>query len=400
MKGWLAAAAAAAVLLGAQGACAEWIGTWAASPVPPAPGFGPPGGPTAFADQTIKQTVRISAGGRRVRVRFTNAYGTKALAIGGASVSLGDRPPIPLTFAGQRSAIVPPGAPMLSDPVNLAVRPLAKLGIRLYLPEDTGPCTCHNPAVDVGQIGSGDQTAGAFKATSDSRLRAFLAGVEVDAAPSAKTIVTFGDSITDGVGASPDHRWPDLLADRLAARGGAWGVDNEGISGNRILEDGAGQSALARFDRDVLATPGARYVVLFEGVNDLGISYGHFEGRMAQMFQSMIPAHKATAESLMAADRQIIARAHEHGLKVIGATITPYEGAVYWTPEGEAVREAVNDWIRHGGAFDGVIDFDKAVRDPAHPTRIRDGFHAGDHLHGSDAGYKAMADSINLSLFR
>jgi lysophospholipase L1-like esterase len=173
-----------------------------------------------------------------------------------------------------------------------------------------------------------------------------------------------------------------------------------GISGNRVLGDGAGQSALARFDRDVLATPGARMVIIFEGVNDLGISYGNPQGPMAERFKALAPASKVTAEQMIAGYRQLIARAHVMGLKVLAATITPYGGAMYFSPEGEAVRQAINSWIRTGHEVDGVIDFDAAIRDPAQPVQIKDGFHFGDHLHGSDAGYAAMAAAIDLSLFK
>jgi lysophospholipase L1-like esterase len=177
-------------------------------------------------------------------------------------------------------------------------------------------------------------------------------------------------------------------------------VVNMGISGNRVLEDGAGQSALARFDRDVLSVAGAKTVVIFEGVNDLGLSYGRFEGPMAEMFKSRVPATKATAESMIAGYRQLIARAHEKGLKVLLATIAPYEGAAYHTKEGEAVRQAINNWIRSSKEADGILDFDAVLRDPTKPTRMKEGFHSGDHLHGSDAGYAALAESIDLSLFK
>ncbi len=215
-------------------------------------------------------------------------------------------------------------------------------------------------------------------------------------------MVVLGDSISDGVGATVDsnHRWPDLLANRLEAKkADTWGVVNMGISGNRVLGDGAGQSALARFDRDVLSTPGAKVVIVFEGVNDLGISYGNVQGPMAERFKALAPANKVTAESMIAGYRQVIARAHERGLKVLGATITPYGGALYFSPEGEAVRQSINTWIRTGHEVDGVSDFDAVMRDPGQPTRIKDGFHFGDHLHGSDAGYEAMAAAIDLSLF-
>jgi lysophospholipase L1-like esterase len=249
----------------------------------------------------------------------------------------------------------------------------------------------------------GDFVGKTFTPQSTTQSRAFLSGVEVDTAGAGKAIVVLGDSISDGVGSTlnADRRWPDLLADRLIAGGGhtAWGVVNMGISGNRVLNDGAGQSALARLDRDVLAVPGAAYVIVFEGVNDLGISYGHFTGPLAARFKSLMSGGKTTAAALIAGYRQIIGRAHEKGLKVIGATITPYEGASYYSSQGEAVREAVNRWIRTSGAFDGVLDFDAVWRDPSDPKRIATRLQRGDHLHGSDAGYRALAGSIDLNLF-
>jgi lysophospholipase L1-like esterase len=217
-------------------------------------------------------------------------------------------------------------------------------------------------------------------------------------------VVVLGDSISDGVGSTPNanRRWPDLLAARLAGAQPRenWGVANQGISGNRILEPGAGESALTRFDRDVLGQAGVTHVIVFEGVNDLGLSYGVPEGPMAEIFRNMMPKDKATADRLIAGYRQLIARAHSHGIKVLGATIAPYEGASYWSAEGETHRQAINRWIRGSGEFDGVLDFDAAFRDPAQPRRMREGLHAGDHLHGSDAGYEAVAKSINLGLFR
>jgi lysophospholipase L1-like esterase len=234
-------------------------------------------------------------------------------------------------------------------------------------------------------------------------VRAFVSGVAVSGPAPAKAVVVLGDSISDGVGSSPNanHRWPDLLAGRLNARDkGKWGVVNEGISGNRLNADGAGQSALVRFDRDVLSVPGARYLIVFEGVNDLGIGHAKPPPGQNGGFFAALPKAPAGADDLIAAYRQIIARAHARGLKVIGATITPYGGAVYWSEDGEADRQKINQWIRTSGAFDGVLDFDAAWRDPAQPTQIKAGYHAGDHLHGSDAGYRVLADSIDLKLFQ
>lgn len=392
---------------------ATWLGTWGAAPLPPTPAAGPFPATASFHDVTVRQVVRLSAAGERLRVRLTNTYGTKPLHIGRATIALADASGAvragsihSLEFAGSSDVVIPPGAPLLSDSVELPVAPLASVSISLYLPEDTGPCTCHQTGAQTGYVsGAGDLTAEAtFPPAQKITYRAFISGVEVEAAGSGRSIVILGDSISDGVGSTVDanRRWPDLLAERLAARSGrtAWGVVNMGISGNRLLNDGFGQSALARLDRDVLSVPGAAYVVVFEGINDIGLSYAHFTGPLAEGFKSLASAGKVTADDLVAGYRQIIARAHEKGLKVLGATITPYKGAATYSAEGEAVRQAVNTWIRSSGAFDGVLDFDAALRDPADPGQIAAGLHAGDHLHGSDAGYRTLARSIDLSLFR
>ncbi len=392
---------------------ATWVSTWGAAPLPPTPAAGPFPATATFSNVTLRQVVRVSAGGRRLRVRFTNEYGTKPLRLGRATVALADASgnvkagsEHALTFAGRPDATIPPGAPLLSDPVELPVAPLASVSISLYLPENTGPCTCHQTGAQTGYVSAeGDFTKEVtFPPAQKITFRAFISGVEVEAPSATKAILVLGDSISDGVGSTVDanQRWPDLLAERLATRAGrtAWGVVNMGISGNRVLNDGFGQSALARLDRDVLSVPGAAYVVVFEGINDIGIAYGHFTGPIAEAFKSVATGGKVRVDDLVAGYRQIIARAHEKGLKVLGATITPYGGAATYSDEGEAVRQALNTWIRTSGAFDGVLDFDAALRDPADPKQIAAGLHAGDHLHGSDAGYQALARSIDLSLFR
>ena len=403
------------VFLSAQASSAtatEWVGTWGAAPLPTGPAFGPGGPPATFSNQTIRQVVRISAGGERVRIRFSNEYGAKPLVIGAARVSLVDahgngsaEAGKPVLFGGKPGTTLPAGAPFLSDPIELPVKGLSSLAISVFFPEDTGGCTCHAAGMQTAQISdAGDFTSKAFTPKQTMQARAFISGVEVESKTPVKTIVVLGDSISDGVGSTVDsnHRWPDLLAERLAARDArsAWGVVNMGISGNRVLGDGAGVSALARFDRDVLSVPGVAYVVVFEGVNDLGISYGKFEGPMAERFKALVGPNKATADGIIAAYRQIIARAHAKGVKVVGATIAPYEGAMYYSAEGESVRQSINQWIRTGGAFDAVLDFDAAFRDPAKPTQIEAALHAGDHLHGSDVGYEKVAKSIDLAIFK
>lgn len=390
---------------------AEWVQTWGAAPLPPAPAMGPFPATPSFVNQTIRETVRVSIGGTRIRLRLTNEYGTKPLAIGAVRVALADavgniRPGTErqVLFSGKPTASVPAGSPYLSDPIDLPVTALSALSVSIYVPEDTGQCTCHATGMQNAFVSeAGDFTGKPFTPASTMQFRAFISGVDIEVARAGRAVVVLGDSISDGVGSTVDanQRWPDLLANRLnAKRGREWGVVNMGISGNRVLGDGAGESALARFDRDVLSTAGVKTVILFEGVNDLGVSYGHVEGPLAELFKSLASGKKATADSLIAGYRQLIARAHARGLKVLAATITPYGGAFYYSEEGEAVRQAINSWIRTGREVDGVLDFDAVIRDPKAPTQMKEGFHSGDHLHGSDAGYAAMAASVDLSLFK
>jgi len=386
----------------------KWVGSWGASPLPPSPGAGPFPATPSFTDQTVRQIVRLSVGGQRVRLRLSNEYGTKPVTIGAARVALADGTDKlktgsehAVTFGGRPSATIPAGAPLLSDAIELNVGDLAPLSVSLYLQGETGPCTCHGVAMQDAYVARGDHTQGTFAPEQTIQMRAFLSGVEVLAARGG-AIVVFGDSISDGVGstANANRRWPDLLAERLSARSGGtrFGVVNHGISGNQVLANGAGQSALARFDRDVLSVPGLTHVIVFEGVNDLGLGYGRLEGPLASIMPP--PAIKPTRDAMIAGYRQLIARAHAKGVKIYGATIAPYEGAAYYSAEGNTVRQAINDWIRTSKEFDAVLDFDAAFRDPAKPTQMKDTFQAGDHLHGSDAGYRAVADSIDLALFR
>lgn len=376
----------------ADAAPSRWIGTWGGAPSPS--NMNSP----SFANETVRQVVKISAGGERVRVRFTNEYGTRPLGIGGARIAMagpdGTALPgtdKPLTFNGKAAVTVPPGAPMLSDPVDMVLPALASLSISLYLPGETGACTCHVLGVQQAWVSDvGDFTARAFTPKRTITQRPFLSGVEVEPRRAGKTIVTFGDSLTDGYRSTQNAnaRWPDVLAARLNARGGSatWGVVNAAISGNRVLSPGQGEAGLTRFDRDVLSVPGVTHVVVFEGVNDVGM--GSRSGGVP------------SADMMINGYRQLIARAHARGLMIYGATIAPYEGAAYYSAEGEAVRQQVNAWMRTSGAFDAVLDFDAVWRDPARPTRMKEALQAGDWLHGNDAGYKALADSVDLRLFR
>ncbi|WP_345427052.1 SGNH/GDSL hydrolase family protein [Pseudonocardia xishanensis] len=320
-----------------------------------------------------------------------------ALAAPGGAVRAGSERV--LTFSGATAVTVPAGAPVLSDPVDMSLPALAELSISLYLPERVETCTCHDPALDTGWTIPGDAVAAPTlpENAGDLPVRALISAVESVPDAPAKAIVVLGDSRTDGAGSTPDthHSWPELLAERLETGY----VVNQGISGNRMLNDGIGAAALARFDRDVLATPGLGCVVLSIGANDIAISFAPRDDGSLADFLKMFPGAPVTTDDVIAGHRQLIARARERGVRVYGTTIAPFEGSELYTPAGENARQTVNEWIRTGGAFDAVLDFDTVWRDAAHPGRIRDDFHAGDHLHGSDAGYRALADSVDLSLF-
>jgi lysophospholipase L1-like esterase len=344
--------------------------------------------------------VRVSAGGDRLRVVLSNAFGTAPVDIGAAHVALRDHDAAvkassvkPLTFGGRTAGKILPGATMVSDAVELTVPAVSDLVVDLFLPGDLGtgpsPVTTHNGASQTNYLSGTGNHSGEPAMTAERTAGAWflLARVEVASTPGSGTVVTFGDSITDGARSTLDtnSRWPDYLARRLAARKGKTiGVLNAGISGNQVLGDGAGVSALARFDRDVLMQTGVTHVIVMEGINDIGIARSN---------------PTPSAEDLIAGHKQLIARAHARGLKIYGATLTPFEGAAYWTTEGEAKRQALNQWIRTSGAYDGVIDFDQVTRDPAAPTKFMPAYDSGDHLHPGDAGYKAMGEAVDLKLF-
>jgi lysophospholipase L1-like esterase len=388
-----------------------WVRTWGASPQAAHDGLGSLDDHPPLTDVTLRQVVRISGGGRRVRIRFTNEFGTAPFTIGAARVGLaepggGVRPGSErvLTFSGAPAVTVPAGAPVLSDPVDLPLPALATLSTSLYLPGRVETCTCHDPALQTGWTIPGDAVAAATLPENAAVLpvRALISAVEVLPDAPATTIVVVGDSRTDGAGSTPDthHSWPELLAERLAERGGtACYVSNQGISGNRLLNDGIGPAAMARFDRDVLATPGLGHVVLSLGGNDIGISFAPRDDASLAGFLAAFPGAPVSADDVIAGFRQLATRARERGVRVHATTIAPFEGAEIYTPEAETARQAVNAWIRTCGVFDAVLDFDAVWRDPARPSRIREDFDAGDHLHGNDAGYQALADSADLSLF-
>jgi lysophospholipase L1-like esterase len=401
--------AGAALALSLTAANADnWIGTWTASAQPAwTSDFPVPLGlPSNLYHKTIRQVARASIGGGKVRVVLSNEYGKVPLKIGSAHVGLTSEGPgikpgsdHALTFGGQASVTIPPGAPVISDPVDLAVAPLSQISVSLYFPESAPTDSMHWDGHQTAFVAAGDKTGEAdLKPDSKQTQRVFLSEILVDAPAGARAIVLFGDSITDGDGSTVDgnDRWPDHLAKRLIDAGGApVAVLNQGISGDKVLSDRMGTNALARFERDVLAQPGADTVVLMMGINDIG-----WPGC------GLAPHDpEPTADDIIAGYRQLIARAHADGLRIVGATLTPFGDAFkggpfdgYYTSEKEKVRVAVNEFIRSSGEFDGVIDFDKVVVDPAKPGYIQAAFDKGDHLHPNAAGYAAMAAAIDLKL--
>lgn len=426
---------AAALILAAGSATAQparsrdnWIGAWGFAVVPPPPGMAmpvtppaqvplapplaPPTPPTLLVENpgnvpvafmtsdpsnvTIRQLARVSAAGKRIRLRFTNEGGSDVLPLGAVHVGLAgpdgsvmagsDRV---VTFDGLRTVSIPAGAPLISDPVDLAVKALDRLVISSYLP-GTAARTGHTLLQYVSGT-TGDQTgAPQLPAQHLARLTALVSEIDVDAATAANVVVTFGDSITDGATSTANafRSYPDRLAERLAPAG-KWAVVNVGIGGNRLLRYGTAPNALARFDRDVLSVPGVKAIILLEGINDIG-----------QGFKTSGVPDPVSLEALIAADKQIIQRAHDHGIKVIGALLTPYQGAGYASPAGEQVRTGLNNWIKTRGAFDGVVDFATATADPANPLAFRPDYNITDKLHPNDAGYQAMANAIDLALFK
>jgi lysophospholipase L1-like esterase len=387
----------------------HWVVTWGASPAPQlADESQMARAKLVFENQTLREIVHTSIGGGTVRVRLSNAFGNATAEIGAAHIAVrsqgagivagSDRA---LTFGGRESVAIPANALVLSDPVKLDSPQEGDLAISIFIPKKTIGAGVHYSAQQTSYIGSGNVAgAASIDGAVTTTSWAFLTAVEVLAPESTFAVVAFGDSITDGARSTVDanHRWPDILAARLLAQHGGKkvAVIDAGIGGNRILHDAIsnvrfGVSALARFDRDVLAQPGVKYLIVLEGINDIGHA-----GTSA-------PASEAvTAEDLIAGMKQMIERAHEHGIKVIGATLTPFEGASpgYFTAEKEVTRKALNEFIRNGHAFDGVVDFEKATRDPAHPDRMLAAYDGGDHLHPGDAGYKAMGEAVDLALFK
>jgi lysophospholipase L1-like esterase len=357
-----------------------------------------------FNNQTVRQIVHVSIGGSRVRVLLNNTFGTAPLSVGAASIGLRESEAAirsqssrPLTFSGLSSFTIPAGAVFVSDPVELTVPALADVVVDLYLPGSTdapSPLTMHNTGLVTNYVSQSGNYVGAASLPVATTTQSWflLARIEVMAPEPVGALVAFGDSITDGTRSTPNsnNRWPDQLARRLNQSSSpvTLAVLNAGIAGNRVLTDAAfnvGVNALARFERDVLSQTGVTHVIVMEGINDIGNAR-----------QSPTPA----AADLIAAHRQLIERAHTRGLRILGATLTPFEGAAYFTQEGEVKRQALNTWIRTGNAYDGVIDFDMVTRDPNQPSRIKAEYDSGDHLHPNDAGYTAMGNAVDLALFQ
>ena len=386
-------------------AAEHWVGTWAAGPAALS-------GATQYTDQTLRLIVHTSVGGTQVRVRISNTFGTESLAIGAAHVALRktDDSIIPdtdrrLSFSGKSSFAVPAGGLIISDPVNLVVPALSDLAVSIYLPGLSTANTTHIVAQQTSYVA---QSAGNFTGSPNLPEAIatfewdFLTGVDVKDERPGAAIVTLGESITDGIGSTPDanRRWPDFLAKRLQERSGFddFAVLDEGLSGNRILHpappglDFFGSAALARFDRDVLGQAGVKYLIVLLSLNDI-----------AQPGIVAPASEEVSANDVIAGHLQLITRAHEKGIVIYGCTIPPFKDSLiapgFYSPGKEIKREIVNQWIRTSGAYDAVIDFDKAVRDPAHPLQILPAYDSGDHTHPNDAGHEALAQAIDLKLF-
>lgn len=389
-----AAICAAITLAGnalAEDARTHWVTSWYAAPQP---GWDsqfvlPMNVPAVLEDQTVREYVRISAGGDRIKLVFSNRYGKSPLAIGAASVMMRK-----VTFAGARQVTIAAGATVTSDPIALSAAPLSQLEVMTYVPRRTPVTGFHWGASQSISIAAGNASRAAdFSNAARVEGRLFLSAVLVDALPNGRAVVALGDSITDGNGSTPDadRRWPDFLARRLAPHGVA--LANAGISGARLLKDGMGERALARFGQDVLSQPGVSDVIVLLGINDIGWPGSPFA-----------PAeHMVALDELTAGFRQLAATAHARNIRITVGTLPPFEGALEGTPfaghynlQKEALRLQLNDWIRGAGIFDGVVDFDAVLRDPARPRRMRAEFDSGDHLHPGDAGYRKMADAVDI----
>lgn len=365
-----------------------WTATWSTAPM---------GMDVNFSNQTIRMILRTTIAGDQVRIRLSNRYGTDSLSVGAAHVGLdqqgssivpgSDRP---LSFGGKATIVIPPGGYVLSDPVDLKVPQLGDLAVTIYMPDSSSRATAHNSGLRTTYISAaGDFTSAAdFPSSSTTHSYYWLTDVYVATRKTPRVIVAFGDSITDGAHSTPDtnNSWPAILGKILLTKSkhSDTAVLNEGIGGNRVLHDVAGSNALARFDADVIDQPGVNTVIILEGINDIG---------SPDRPNSLYRDQAVTAEDLIRGMQQLIERCHMRNIKIVGATLTPYAGAAYFSTAGESKREAFNQWIRTSNAFDAVIDFDRVVTDPAQPGHFAQQYDSGDHLHPGDAGYQAMADA-------
>jgi lysophospholipase L1-like esterase len=395
-----------------DGGSSRWVATWSSAPIAPGPTtidtlFNNPDRSRSFENQTVRHIVHTSVGGRRVRVRLSNAFGIEPLRIGAAQVALSNNAAAVypggrrLTFGGQTGIVVPAGAVAVSDAVDFDVPGDGDLAVSVYLPGITEPATYHELTMQtsfVAAAGSGNQVAAAdLPGAQPTPSTFYLTVVEVQAGDSIGTLVAFGDSITQGAGSSQDQNrtWPDKLSDRLNQGRARLSVINQGVGCGRLLYDFCGPGGAARFDRDVLAVTGVKGVIVHLGLNDIMIPallplFGHPE----------FGAETVSAADLITGLQQLTQRARARGIRIYGATLTPFGSSTIpglFTPENEAKRQAVNRWIRTSGAFDGVIDFEAAVRDPANPSRTLPAYDF-DGVHLSDAGYAAMANAVNLSM--
>ncbi len=364
--------------------------------------------PRGFSNQTVRMFMRASIGGISVRVHLSNAFGAGPIYIGAAHIALRDKDSAivaasdhALAFSGRPSVTIPLGAEVISDPVSLTVAPLAELAVSVFVPNETGAASVHSLGLHTTWVKPGDATSAPDLADGETlRSWYWVSGIDVQAAsPNSAAIVAFGDSITDGATSTPDTdgSWPSDLSRRLVANPATANIAivNQGISGNQVLNDGAGVSALARFDRDVLAQPGVKWLMVLESINDINIA----SRPPNPNFPAPTPATVVpplTADDLIGGLKQMVLSAHDHGIKVIGCTLTPFGNA---NEKAEAMRQAVNAFIRTPGSFDAVVDFDQVIRDPADPRQFKAGYNNTDKLHPNDAGYKAMADAVDLSLF-
>ena len=388
----------------------HWVSAWTTSlfSATPLPGF--PAEPP-MTDKTVRVVARPTIGGQRLRVRLSNEFGTAPLKVAAARIALTDQDSRiqpatdhALTFSGNPEITIPAGAPVFSDPVEIAVEPFTEVSISLYLPGTVEASSSHPQSLHESYLaGPGNLTSkGELPDPETKRPVYFVSGIDMWAPNSTSATVAFGDSITEGAGRTSGLYidYPDQLAKRLAEQGETTvAVVNQGIGGNRILHDMTGPSALSRFDRDVLSLPGTANLIVLLGINDIGFPRVKMPGaKDSEAEEGPFAAQAVSANDMIVGLQQIIVRAHAHGIKVFGATLTPFEGANVYDESGEEIRQAVNKWIRGTDAFDAVFDFDKVIRDPAHSSRVRPEYDSGDHIHPSAAGYKAMADLIPLSL--